>query len=249
MIENLDLNGVYFNEDYSPYAKARTEDMKTLCESKEIDCKSFFDYYLYQPGSVKTTTGTYFNKYTPFYNEVVSRPVKAVSKVNVKNLTSFSNSFNFDFTLSQAFKKYASKNSNILVHGGRTLGLKKLQEAKKQQKNYQEDRDYFTYKTTHMSAYLKYGCVSVREMYEGLKNNHGVIRELIWREFFAHVLHVSEVVGESYQRKYRKLKWSKNKDHLEKWKTGKTGFPIVDACMKTITRYMHNRGRMTRLVF
>ena len=248
LIDKLELDGVYFNEDYSPYATERTENMKALCESKEIDCECFFDYYLYEPGSVKTTTGTYFKKYTPFYNDVISRPVKSVSKINVKNLDSFSHSFNFDFSLSQAFKKYASKNSDILVHGGRTLGLKKLQEAKKNQTNYQADRDNFIYKTTHMSAYLKYGCVSVREMYEGLKSNSGVIRELIWREFFAHVLHgYPEVVGQSYQTKYRKLKWSKNKGHLEKWQKGETGFPIVDACMRELntTGYMHNRGRMT----
>ena len=46
LIDKLELDGVYFNEDYSPYAKERTENMKSLCESKEIDCECFFDYYL-----------------------------------------------------------------------------------------------------------------------------------------------------------------------------------------------------------
>jgi deoxyribodipyrimidine photo-lyase len=33
---------------------------------------------------------------------------------------------------------------------------------------------------------------------------------------------------------------------LDRWKTGNTGFPVVDACMRQLntTGYMHNRGRM-----
>jgi deoxyribodipyrimidine photo-lyase len=77
---------------------------------------------------------------------------------------------------------------------------------------------------------------------------HGLIRELIWREFFAHVLYAyPEVVGRSYQPKYRNLKWQNSKAAFKKWMTGKTGFPLVDACMRELntTGYMHNRGRMT----
>ena len=111
---------------------------------------------------------------------------------------------------------------------------------------------FFKEKTTHLSAYIKFGCVSIREVYHLFKNKfgieHGLIRELIWREFFAHVLYAyPEVVGQSYQPKYRNLEWENKKDYFNKWKRGETGVPLVDACMREMnsTGYMHNRGRMT----
>ena len=46
--------------------------------------------------------------------------------------------------------------------------------------------------------------------------------------------------------RYDKIKWDNNPTHFNKWKEGKTGIPIVDACMRQMntTGYMHNRGRM-----
>ena len=43
-----------------------------------------------------------------------------------------------------------------------------------------------------------------------------------------------------------KIKWNNNKIKFKKWCDGKTGFPVVDACMRQMneTGYMHNRGRM-----
>ena len=46
--------------------------------------------------------------------------------------------------------------------------------------------------------------------------------------------------------KYDKIKWRNAPVDFKKWCEGKTGFPIVDACMRQMntTGYMHNRGRM-----
>ena len=150
------------------------------------------------------------------------------------------------------YKKYAADNEKILVRGGRKNGIEKLSKAGNDQNEYDETRDFFKEKTTHLSAYIKYGCVSIREVYHLFKKKfgveHGLIRELIWREFFAHVLYAyPEVVGQSYQTKYRNLKWENEKIYFNKWKKGETGVPLVDACMREMnsTGYMHNRGRMT----
>ena len=54
------------------------------------------------------------------------------------------------------------------------------------------------------------------------------------------------VVGNSFKEKYNRIEWKNSDDDFEKWKSGKTGFPIVDACMCQLnkTGFMHNRGRM-----
>ena len=88
---------------------------------------------------------------------------------------------------------------------------------------------------------------AVRNKY-GLKC--GLLRELVWRDFFAHILNgFPEVMRGSFA--YKNIRWSENRDHFSRWKQGKTGFPMVDACMRQLnaTGYMHNRGRMLVATF
>lgn len=252
LIKQLDISGVYYNKDYSPYALKRDSEIEVLCEKHGIECMNYADYYLYEPGTVVVaSSGEAYKKYTPFYREVLNRKVEKPDKKSIKNLST-SSAITDNTTLDIMFKKYAANNDKILVRGGRKNALKKLLEAGDKQKQYDEKRDYFKEKTTHLSAYIKFGCVSIREVYHLFRGkfgiHHGLIRELIWREFFAHVLYAyPSVVGKSYQPRYRNIKWRQSEVDLKRWQEGNTGFPMVDACMREMntTGYMHNRGRMT----
>ena len=252
IIKNMEIDIVAFNKDYTPYALKRDNDIIELCKAEKKQCNTYSDYYLYEPGTVKTdTSNVAYKKYTPFYRAVLD---KNVDMPNNKKISNFSKPRDLleNTTLSDMYKKYAADNQEILVRGGRKNGIEKLSKAVNNQLEYDEKRDFFKEKTTHLSAYIKFGCVSIREVYHSFKNKfgveHGLIREIIWREFFAHVLYAyPEVVGQSYQPKYRNLKWENKKEYFNKWKKGETGVPLVDACMREMnsTGYMHNRGRMT----
>lgn len=54
------------------------------------------------------------------------------------------------------------------------------------------------------------------------------------------------VLGHAMKPSYNKIRWHKNTKYLHAWKTGNTGFPIVDAGMRQLntTGYMHNRARL-----
>jgi len=180
-----------------------------------------------------------------------------VNKKGVSNVskTSLKVHKKYSYSLNQSEELYTS-NANILVKGGRKEGIKRIKMALQQQCNYTVKRDTLSYTTTMLSAYIKFGCVSIREVYHSVKNKfsvkHGIIRELIWRDFFAHVLYnFPSVVGQSYIAKYRKIVWSNSISNYEKWKDGKTGFPVVDAGMRQLneTGYMHNRCRMICATF
>jgi deoxyribodipyrimidine photo-lyase len=206
---------------------------------------------LYEPGSI-TTGGKAYKKYTPFYLKVVHNRPSDPSLKKVSNLKATTKQIGNQITLSAAMNKFTKINPNKLVVGGRTEATKKLKSAALNQKHYDEQRDFFIEKTTFLSAYIKFGCVSIREVYSIFKRafgiNHGLIRELLWREFFAHVLYAyPEVVGKSYQPRYQHIHWHNSSSKFDKWTKGQTGFPIVDACMRQLneTGYMHNRGRMT----
>lgn len=257
LVEELKITHLFFNDDYSPYAIQRDNEAKQLCNKLQIECQTYPDYYLYEPGTVLVESSkNAYKKYTPFYNAVLNNRVSKPINVTSFPFSTSSKKFKYKITLRDAMKQFVKVNDNILVRGGRIYALEKLENALLKQRDYESTRDFFTSKTTHLSAYIKFGCVSIREVYHAFKKkfglNHGLIRELIWREFFAHVLYCySEVVGKSYQTKFRSLNWSQNKVNIEKWKTGMTGFPLVDACMREMntTGYMHNRGRMTTASF
>ena len=63
--------------------------------------------------------------------------------------------------------------------------------------------------------------------------------------------HFPKVVNHSFKSKYDAIPWENNPEFLEKWKAGKTGFPIVDAGMRELntTGFMHNRVRMITASF
>ena len=58
--------------------------------------------------------------------------------------------------------------------------------------------------------------------------------------------HFPKVVNQNFKSKYNHIEWRNNKEEFEKWKTGTTGYPFVDAGIRELnqTGYMHNRVRM-----
>lgn len=155
---------------------------------------------------------------------------------------------------------YKTSNLNLFVKGGRKNALKIIDKIKTGYfKSYDTERDLPAYDgTTKLSAYLKFGCISIREVYEAIKEtygiSHGLIRELIWRDFYANITFNKPRILEgqigkenlAFKEKYDKLDWEHNKEWLDKWRQGKTGVPLVDAAMRQMleTGWMHNRCRM-----
>ena len=107
--------------------------------------------------------------------------------------------------------------------------------------------------TSVLSPYLRWGCLSAREC-EARADAHGGrgaaawIRQLCWRDFYAHLLlHHPESAVDELQERYRgTLEWDSSAELLAAWQEGRTGFPLVDAGMRQLRRtgWMHNRVRL-----
>jgi len=103
--------------------------------------------------------------------------------------------------------------------------------------------------TTHLSAYLKFGCISVRETYEyfskHLQSTNTLFDQLHWRDFYMQIMYYfPHVIGSNMNHK--KIVWENDSHKIKMWKMGTTGYPIVDAGMRELnaTGHMHNRVRM-----
>jgi deoxyribodipyrimidine photo-lyase len=246
-IEEFNINIVSFNLDITPYAKARDESIISLCEKMEIETLCDYDYYLLKPGEITTGGGDPYQKYTPFYEKASKKKINAPEKKIKLNFKKSNIQMPNTIELKDAMKKFTSINPHILIHGGRYEALKTLKTAIKTQKKYSETRNILSKNTSMLSPFIKFGCISIREVYHSFKGNKDFLKQLFWRDFYAQILdNFPHVLKKSLKPTYDKVKWKYNKKYLTAWKTGTTGFPIVDACMRqmNITGWMHNRGRL-----
>ena len=106
-------------------------------------------------------------------------------------------------------------------------------------------------RTSRLSPYLHFGCISPREVEARLPVGTGAEafrRQLCWRDFHHHVLlHFPRNARSEFQGRYRgRLKWSRAKGNFERWCEGRTGYPLIDAGMRQLLQegWMHNRARL-----
>lgn len=239
--------------DYTPYAIKRDNEIKVFCEKNNIKCEIIEDYLLAPVGTFNKKDNTYYKVFTPFKNNILKKEKYIIKPKNNKN-----NFVNIQAGFECEFEdiKYI-KNENILLHGGRRNALKILKNIKKF-KNYNLDRNILSKNTTNLSAYIKFGCVSIREVYfyfkENLGINNSLISQLCWRDFYYYIAYYNQQVlggminkkNENFNNKFNHVKWNNNKKFINNWKNGKTGYEIVDSGMNQLNTvgYMHNRGRL-----
>ena len=252
-IQALKIDIVCFNLDITPYARERDAKIIKLCEHMKTYVTYSYDYYLHEPGSVMNGTGNAYQKFTPYYHACLKKHVELPKKAGKLNLARSSANIHGKISLEQAFRQFVgSQNADILVHGGRVNAIKQMRIAAKNIANYSKTHNDLDKPTSQLSAYIKFGCVSIREVYKAFKSKHDFIRQLIWRDFYAQIMFFYPyVLGHAMKPKYNKIKWHHNTRWFDAWKKGITGIPIVDAGMRQLnqTGYMHNRARLIVMSF
>ena len=247
LINALQIDCVGFNADYSPYAIKREIGIIQLCNKKGVAVEFGHDYYLHPPGTILNGTGQTYQKFTPFYEASLRKKVDAPVGVRKIHFSTTGKHLSNTITLDAALKRFTKVNPDILVHGGRKHGLQQMKVAAKNISHYSKTHNSLSHSTSQLSAYIKFGCISIREVYKAFRSKHDFIRQLFWRDFYANILFAfPQVLGHSLKPKYDKIHWKHNSNWFHKWCIGETGFPVVDAGMRQLnaTGYMHNRARL-----
>lgn len=150
---------------------------------------------------------------------------------------------------------------------GEDEALQRLQRfADEQLEWYDQQRDFPVVPgTSQLSAYLAAGVISPRQcLHAAMTINRGEfasgnpgavcwISELLWREFYKHILvgYPRVSMGRAFRRETEALAWRHAPEELAAWQEGRTGLPIIDAAMRQLrdTGWMHNRLRMIVAMF
>ena len=246
-IKTYDINIVCFNLDYSPYARKRDESIIKMCEKMKTYVMYDYDYYLHSPDEIMSGGNTPYQKFTPYYEKAVKLKVQPPSKATKIHFKYKDSQIPNKISLEDAMKKFTKINEDILVRGGRDEAIKTLRTAIKTQHKYSTTRNDIFKNTSLLSAYIKFGCISIREVYKAFHSNRNFIRQLYWRDFYGQILyHFPHVLGHAMKPNYNKIKWHYSSKLFKAWCDGKTNYPIVDAAMRQLNTvgWMHNRGRM-----
>lgn len=244
LTENYEIEAVYCNEDYEPYAIKRDQEIADFLASKNIAFHQFKDQVIFHKDEIVKADKKPYTVYTP-YSKLWLNEFQKV------DLQGFPSEKKLDNLLDIPFEKLKIED----------IGFQKTDLAFEVPeadlhiiKTYEETRNFPAVKgTTQLGVHLRFGTISIRKLAKIAKeNNLTFLKELIWREFFMQILyHFPKVANHSFKSKYDAIPWENNPEFLEKWKAGTTGFPIVDAGMRELntTGFMHNRVRMITASF
>jgi len=258
---------ISFNRDYEPFALRRDSKVQKLIHTfTNIELLTNRDHLIIEPHELKKSNGDYYKIYTPFskiwlklFNEKHIQERISFSKkflnqkdkiFRIKWQSLFGKSDKFQDELDLFIKNNNKNLSMTLPEAGFEAALKKLKKFKQNLSKYDQNRNYpFLNATSGLSVYLKNGSISTAFILETLKPSikSQFLKEIIWREFYYHILyHQPRVEKEAFIEKYKNIKWENSKKLFNAWKSGMTGFPLIDAGMRQLktTGCLHNRVRM-----
>lgn len=236
LIKEYEIENLYSNLDYEPYAIDRDKKISDLLKKNKIHHFQYKDQVIFGPTEILKENSLPYTVFTAYKNKWLSKfkqeSISTEIFLNFSNFLKIKNQFPLLSEIGFIKSKIKVVDFNLESIG-----------------NYSNQRDYpFLNAGTSLSVHLRFGTVSIRNVINSIPNNETTfLSELIWREFFMQILfHFPYVVNSNFKKKYDEIQWKNDKKDFQNWCDGKTGYPIVDAGMQElkITGYMHNRARM-----
>lgn len=238
--DEYSVKAVFCNHDYEPYGTGRDLDLKKYFEANGIVFHSFKDIVIFEKDEVLKNDGTPYVVFTPY------------SKRWLEKLTPFHyKSYRTEKYFENFVKIPSQVPLTLLSMGFEYSKYEVVARVVKDDivKHYKERRNFPALNATSgLSVHLRFGTLSIRKLLAYTQTRNETFRnELIWRDFYHHILyHYPHTVSSAFRKIYDNINWSNDEELFEKWCQGKTGYPLVDAGMRQLneTGFMHNRVRM-----
>ena len=251
---------LHMARDYTPYASKRERSLRKSLADIDVDVM-LYDNHVLSPESLTirtASTDSMYQTFAPFYNGVRTKGVPLPQNIGVtrhrcSSVGLLSKRRLFGQTLLRTICTRLPNervSPNRIVSGGREQGLRMLRTVSKRIKSsYKTQRHRLDYKTSTLSAYHHFGCISPRETWVAFSRVPALQRQLVWRDYAYHMMVAWPDTWDTIQRvgsKKAGIPWKRNRTKENAWKEGRTGVPSVDAAMRQLRDegYIHNRGRM-----
>ena len=241
-----EIEKVFATRSFDTSGIAVQEEVSQELAQLGVELELVDSYYAVTPGTIRKDDGSPLKVYTPFYKRWYLNgwdlPV-ALDRASVNWAPA---------KLSQWFEP--TGNPPFSVKAGEAHAFATFERFRERVARYHEDRNRCDISgTSHLSHALAHGEIHPRTLLAELGKGEGeeVFRkEIAWREFYADVLfHNPHTLHDYLEPRFGKMRFDDPEEHAQKlqaWKSGMTGYPIVDAAMRQLvqTGWMHNRARM-----
>jgi deoxyribodipyrimidine photo-lyase len=259
---------VHCNEEYGIHEARRDQASARLLEAEGIALHSHFDQLLFKPGSLLTQSGKPFQVFSQFRKLCYQRLHLSLPACLPLPQAQAPLSVASD-PVPASIAGFALPEASLRSYwpAGEAEAARRLQQFAGQQMHaYDRQRDLPAVPgTSQLSPYLAAGVLSPRQcLHAALQVNQGEfdsgnpgvvcwINELLWREFYKHVLvgYPRVSMHRAFRPETEQLGWRHAPEELAAWQQGRTGIPLVDAAMRQLlaTGWMHNRLRMVVAMF
>lgn len=265
VVKEAEADAVFFNRDYSPYAKARDSRAREELEKLGVAVHDFKDLIIHESGEFESKSGKPFAVYSPYRNiwREQLKPAELGKPKQGKLIAADLKSEPIPTAESLGVELHEAP----YVQPGEANAIKQLDQFIGQPLFEYKDKRNIPAEpgTSVISMYLRWGMLSPRMAYHaGIRVMDATsskprresvnkwIDELVWREFNYELLQqFPEIAKKNYRSEFDGLNPSGKPELLEAWKQGRTGYPIVDAGMRQMlkTGWMHNRLRLITASF
>jgi len=241
----LGASSVFVTKDYAPYGRRRDEQVAAALQSAGRRLRGVGSPYAIEPGTLRTAAGTPFRVFTPFVRRwrdagwdapgpsVPGEWIAARSdmpQLQEREVAPIDWEHRWSDFLDGALDEYPQARNRPDVDG-----------------------------TSRLSPHLRFGVVHPRQLLSDLDPTEPAHRafadELAWRDFYADVLlRAPQSAWSNLDPRFDALPTDTDaaaRARFDRWASGTTGFPIVDAGMRQLaqTGWMHNRVRMITASF
>jgi deoxyribodipyrimidine photo-lyase len=266
-----DAGAVFWNRRHEPLIRARDERVKKELIAAGVEAKSFNGSLLHEPHTVTNKQGGPFQVFTPFWKHCLARPVPAPIGFREESLPlpdRLPESLPLsDLKLLPAVPWHAAFGPQW--EPGEAGAAKRLRHfLPRALSEYSDSRNVPGEDgTSRLSPWLHFGELSPRQVWAAVEAQCRIaglsvesagarvfLTELGWREFGYHLLyHLPHTPESPLREAFARFPWAKDPGgkKLRAWRSGLTGYPIVDAGMRQLWRtgWMHNRVRMIAASF
>ncbi|HYC23719.1 MAG TPA: deoxyribodipyrimidine photo-lyase [Candidatus Bathyarchaeia archaeon] len=245
---------IFASADVSACAQRREQRLEHACTASGIQWRCFPGVAVVPPGELRPQGGDHFRVFSPYWRRWSTASLRTL--VPAPRRIALPPGFGRrEDPLPHLEALAEGMPSPDLPRGGEAAGRARLASwSRGRLARYAELHDAVAADgTSRLSPYLHFGCLSPLEVAQRLERHplaEPFLRQLCWRDFFAQVIHAFPAYSQDDYRPGAHA-WRDDGEALERWKEGRTGYPLVDAGMRQLRRegWMHNRARLVTASF
>ncbi|MBB2909895.1 deoxyribodipyrimidine photo-lyase [Streptosporangium becharense] len=231
---------VFTASDVSSLARRREGRLARECATARMEFRCFPGVTVVPPGALRPSGGgDHYRVFTPYWRVWKDHPRRQVLKAPGMVIV--------PDALAPGPLPVPRHGPHELFRGGETVGRRRMtQWLRHCVSDYADGHDDLAgNRTSKLSPYLRFGCVSPLETEALAEGGDDFVRQLCWRDFFHQVAQAFPRVNRDDYRP-RGHDWRDDRDAVQAWQEGMTGVPIVDAGIRQLLAegWMHNRARM-----